>query len=165
MGGKNDANQEPKGGLMRDLFSLSDPLQAGYERIYESLCELREGFHRSGRLDDSNAKLDEVLKLFATYLAFRAGQIGAFPSVKSRNLIRELQDAFSATAALPQYQEEGRDSTFGAKPALVIRPGDESLAKDLIRLVRDCIDLAFDLRLSDTLSAITSAVTSKTLNT
>ena len=48
--------------------------------IYQGLVELREEFHRSGRLDDSNAKLDEVVKLFATYLAGRLGDIAGFPA-------------------------------------------------------------------------------------
>ena len=52
---------------MNDLFTRTDPLRDGYTRIYDALSELREGFHRSGRLDDSNAKLDEVSKLFATH--------------------------------------------------------------------------------------------------
>jgi hypothetical protein len=79
---------------MNDLFAARDPLREGYAEIYSALSELREGFHRSGRLDDSNAKLDEVSKLFATYLAFKNGKIPAFPTVRSEALIPELQAAF-----------------------------------------------------------------------
>ena len=61
------------------LFEDTHP-SAGYAPIYEGLAELREEFHRSGRLDDSNAKLDEVVKLFATYLAVRLGDIAGFPA-------------------------------------------------------------------------------------
>lgn len=131
---------------MSDLFDPADPLIAGYSRIYEALSELREGFHRSGRLDDSNAKLDEVSKLFATYLAFKNGQIPAFPTSNSPNLIVALQSAFAATVSLSQYQLHSGGSIFGSQPALAIRNGDEQLATELVRLVRDCIDLAFDLR-------------------
>ena len=53
------------------LFEDARP-SADYAPIYEDLAELREEFHRSGRLDDSNAKLDEVVKLFATYQIGRA---------------------------------------------------------------------------------------------
>lgn len=131
---------------MNKLFLPPDLLLEGYSRIYDALSELRESFHRSGRLDDSNAKLDEVSKLFATYLAFKNGQIPAFPTANSRALVAELQAAFAATVRLPQYQLCNGGSIFGSQPALVLRTGDESLAADLIRLVRDCIDLAFSLR-------------------
>lgn len=131
---------------MNDLFEPTDPLREGYARIYDALAELREGFHRSGRLDDSNAKLDEVSKLFATYLAFKNRQIPTFPKVDSPALVPELQSAFVATARLSQYQLGNGSSVFGAQPALAIRAGDESLAADLVRLVRDCVDMAFTLR-------------------
>ncbi|MDQ5909650.1 MAG: type restriction enzyme protein [Pseudomonadota bacterium] len=131
---------------MNDLFAPPDLLHDGYTKIYDALSELREGFHRSGRLDDSNAKLDEVSKLFATYLAFKNNQITLFPSVSSTALIPELQSAFAATIALPEYHLDSGGSIFGTQPALAIRSGDESLAKNLVKLVRDCIDLAFDLR-------------------
>ena len=131
---------------MHDLFTPRDHLTEGYSRIYEALSKLREGFHRSGRIDDSNAKLDEVSKLLATYLAFKNHQIPKFPTAHSPSLVSGLQTAFAATARLPQYQLDGGASIFGAQPSLVIRPGDESLAADLVALVRDCVDLAFDLR-------------------
>lgn len=131
---------------MNDLFSPADPLHDGYTRIYDALSELRESFHRSGRIDDSNAKLDEVSKLFATYLAFKNGQIPSFPSVSSPSLIPALRSAFEATVALSEYRLDSGRSIFGSQPTLALRDGDESLAKDLVRLVRDCIDLAFELR-------------------
>jgi predicted RNA methylase len=131
---------------MDTLFALPDDLQSGYARVYEGLSRLREAFHRTGRLDDSNAKLDEVSKLFAAYLSFRNGQIDGFPNHGSPNLIAALQTAFEATARLPQYQVGDGNSIFGARPALATRPGDEALASELIRVVRESIDLAFDLK-------------------
>ena len=38
---------------MNQLGLTLDPLISGYNGIYEKLSELRESFHRSGRLDDS----------------------------------------------------------------------------------------------------------------
>lgn len=132
---------------MNDLFSPpQDPLKDGYSRIYNCLSELREELHRSGRLDDSNAKLDEVSKLFATYLAFKNGQIPNFPTETSSSLIEGLHSAFAATVKLPNYTSQNGCSIFGIQPTLVIREGDESLAQDLVKLVRNCIDLAFILR-------------------
>lgn len=131
---------------MSDLFSSLDPVQSAYTRMYGALAELREGFHRSGRLDDSNAKLDEVSKLFAAYLAFKTGQIGAFPTAGAPSLIQKLQSAFAETVALPQYQLSGTGSIFGAQASLALRAGDEALAADLVQLVRDSVDVAFGLR-------------------
>ena len=33
------------------------------DMIYEILLNLREEFHSNGRIDDSNAKLDEIIKI------------------------------------------------------------------------------------------------------
>jgi hypothetical protein len=123
-----------------------DPLAEGYEAVYASLSELRESFHRSGRLDDSNAKLDEIAKLFATYLAFRRRLIPSFPTMGSAGLVEQLQRAFASAAALPQYTLADGRSIFGDQPTLVLRVDDDVLAKDLVGLVRQCVDLAYDLR-------------------
>lgn len=115
-----------------------------YQRIYADLVELRESFHRSGRLDDSNAKLDEVAKIFATYLAFKKGQIESFPAGQEPEIIRNLQKAFSQTVELPHYVKKSGDSIFGAQPGLILRLGDEALAAQLVALVRGAVDAAFD---------------------
>ncbi len=134
---------------MIDLFTYGDSSQQAYVSAYSAFSELRESFHRFGRMDDSNAKLDEVAKLFATYLAFRTGQIGTFPTPDSSMLIGELQAAFSETVELPQYQVEVGTTIFGSQPFLAIRPGDEKMAADMVRLVRRCVDWAFELRDTD----------------
>ena len=130
--------------MQQPIFD-DDVLNAGYGTIYAKLSELRESFHRSGRLDDSNAKLDEIAKLFATYLAFKKGLIPQFPSTDA-NLIEELQAAFAAAATLPQYALAGDHPIFGLQPTLILRAGDEVLANDLVQLVKQCVDMAFDLR-------------------
>lgn len=132
---------------MDAMTTKPDSLASGYTAVYASLAALRETFHRSGRLDDSNAKLDEVAKLFATYLAYRRGLIPTFPSIESQQLVTDLQSAFEAAAHLPQYiwSKSGR-SIFGAQPKLVLRDEDKSLARDLTSLVRQCVDLAYQLR-------------------
>ena len=131
---------------MIDLFAHSDPFQRSYRSAYEAFSALRESFHRVGRFDDSNAKLDEVSKLFATYLAAKLGQISGFPDPASPSLISDLQSAFMETAALSQYDLGSDNTIFGTRPTLSIRPGDELMAKEMVRLVRDGVDLAFDLR-------------------
>ena len=123
-----------------------DPLSEGYGGVYAALGALRESFHRSGRLDDSNAKLDEVAKLFATYLAYRRGMIPTFPTASSTALVLELQRSFGAATRLPQYIGSTGTSIFGSEPKLALRDGDEGLAAELVGLVRQCVDTAFQLR-------------------
>ena len=124
-------------------LQFSGPTDA-YTQIYEALSALRETFHRSGRLDDSNAKLDEVSKLFATYLSFRRGEISSFPSAQSPSLIADLHQAFEAAAMTPALRLNSGYSVFGTNPSLALREGDEILASQLVKLVRDGIELAFN---------------------
>ena len=131
---------------MDDSRFHHDVFKSGYRHTYDAFAALREGFHRSGRFDDSNAKLDEVTKLFATYLAAKLGQIEDFPDPDSDSLISELQSAFLQAAQLPQYDLGSGHTIFGARPILSIRSGDERMASDMVRLVRQGIDLAFELR-------------------
>lgn len=131
---------------MQNLFEHVDAVETGYADIYKTLAELRENFHRVGRLDDSNAKLDEVAKIFATYLAHKTGQISGFPTPDSVDPISELRGAFWDTACLPQYCLANGSSIFGANPELAIRPGDEDTALQMVKLARQGIDLSFEFR-------------------
>lgn len=119
---------------------------ADYAPVYEGLAELREEFHRSGRLDDSNAKLDEVVKLFATYLAVRLGDIPDFPAPvdhPGQDFVARLQACYAKAARLPYYVCASGLSIFGTAPALVLRESDVSLAVRLTRLVVRAVDDAF----------------------
>jgi len=127
------------------LFEDTHP-SAGYAPIYEGLAELREEFHRSGRLDDSNAKLDEVVKLFATYLAVRLGDIADFPAPVDHpgpDFVARLQACYAKAAELPYYTCPSGLSIFGSAPTLVLRESDASLAVRLTRLVMRAVDDAF----------------------
>jgi len=128
---------------MSDLFDQS-PLNASYSAIYKALSEMRELFHQTGRFDDSNAKLDEVVKLIATYLAFKRGLIEHFPkaSADDRKLISELQSSFNEAKNLKEYRNQDGSSIFGAKASLLLRKGDKVLAKTLIMLVQTAVDAA-----------------------
>jgi type I restriction-modification system DNA methylase subunit len=119
---------------------------ADYAPIYQGLAELREEFHRSGRLDDSNAKLDEVVKLFATYLAVRLGDIQNFPAPvdhPGKDFVARLQACYAKAAGLPYYVCPSGLSIFGDAPSLVLRESDVSLAVRLTRLVIRAVDDAF----------------------
>lgn len=124
----------------------SSILDASYSTIYDSLSYLREVFHKSGRFDDSNAKLDEVVKLLSTYIAYKRGLLDSFPQVdriRTDKLIPELQRTFKQAARLPCYVNQAGISIFGSAPSLALRAGDEALASDLLRLVENAVDIAF----------------------
>lgn len=128
---------------------MYSPLRASYAAIYDALSEMRELFHRTGRLDDSNAKLDELVKLIATYLAFRRGQIQAFPSGDEQNggrVIEYLRESFACAAKLDCYQHADGSSIFGQHPTLALRDGDELLAGALVTLVRHAVDASLTNR-------------------
>lgn len=127
------------------LFEMRN-LQSYYSSIYESLSHLREVFHKSGRFDDSNAKLDEIIKLISTYIAYKRGFLESFPCIEQtakQNLILELDSAFKKAAQLPCYLNQNGCSIFGKSPSLVLQKGDENLAIELLRLVENAIDAAF----------------------
>lgn len=121
-------------------------LALGYKAIYQSFGELRESFHRTGRLDDSNAKLDEVSKLFATYLSFKRGLINVFPDATDKQLVSKLQTAFVKTAQLDQYKLQNGGSIFGDMPSFALKDEDKEITKQLVEVVVGAIDLAFKLR-------------------
>jgi hypothetical protein len=131
-------------------MTSDDVLRGGYAAVYRSFGDLREAFHSSGRFDDSNAKLDEVTKLFAAYVAFRRGQISSFPKADDQNPVDSLQRAFAGASTLPEYRLPAGESVFGSAPTLGLRQGDDVLARQLIRLVRNSIDLAFELSANGT---------------
>ena len=132
---------------MLDLQTEFKP--SAYASIYSGMSALRESFHRSGRLDDSNAKLDEVAKLYATYLAFKMQLIKAFPAPGDRLILDKLQKAFVQAASLPIFQNFAGDSIFGANPTLSLRDGDEELAMRLVEVVREGIDIACEMRIGN----------------
>ncbi|HEX8491371.1 MAG TPA: N-6 DNA methylase [Pyrinomonadaceae bacterium] len=124
----------------------SPNLDTSYSTIYDSLGYLREVFHKSGRFDDSNAKLDEVVKLLSTYIAYKRGLLESFPQLhrtRTDKLIPELQRTFKQAARLPCYLNQAGGSIFGASPSLALRAGDETLAIDLLQLVENAVDIAF----------------------
>lgn len=141
----------------RDLWALNEG-GGGYQEIYDGLGELREAFHSHGRLDDSNAKLDEVVKLLSTYVAQRRGLIDGFPDLGEdaagkrgrAGVVEKLQASFKAAAALPCYRRSDGSSVFGKNLELALDVGDEVLAAALVKTVTGAVDHAFAARAEGT---------------
>ncbi len=143
--------------MKQQALSIGPDLDSTYQAIYGDLNELRELFHRSGRFDDSNAKLDEVVKLVAMYLAFKRQLIPVFPVLKrgavgrqvQTNVLSELRKTFDLTKRLPCYRNQDGSSIFGANPALNFQAGDEELATIMIDTVTRAMEHAFHHKLVD----------------
>lgn len=126
----------------RTLFDALDG-SATYSALYASLGELREAFHRSGRLDDSNSKLDEVVKIFATYIAFRLGDVADFPERGSRSspdFVKRLVSSFANAAKLPCFTRQDGQSIFGPNPSLELIREDGPLISQVVDLVSSAVD-------------------------
>lgn len=122
--------------MQQDLFALDN--RGTYARLNSALAEFREASHRDGRFDDSNAKLDELVKVVATYVAYQSRQITSFPSpegVNRRSLVAELQASFEAAAGLSCYRDGNGNSVFGKAPRLSFEERDERLVALMVRFV------------------------------
>jgi len=113
-----------------------------YSLFYEILLNLREYFHGYGRIDDSNSKLDEIVKII--YLSyFEAINNRRFCLSEVRTIAKtvfsdELQIApalrkmfESACNYSPLYSADGTN-VFGANPSLNIQPSENIFAEKLI---------------------------------
>ena len=113
-----------------------------YNQFYNILLNLREEFHRSGRIDDSNAKLDEVLKILITsYSLARRGIIFNIEYVRdfSQNkygnqnkIARSIKDIFSIESKNDIFINNDGSNIFGSKATLSLDNNDDSFAELLI---------------------------------
>ena len=109
--------------------------QESYKIFYRSLSELRQHLHATGRIDDSNAKLDELVKILSVCIASTRNWVG---KDKLENLVhfgrhngstvRELQDLFRECVKLEQFKNHDGTSIFGHNPALNLQDSDNEFA-------------------------------------
>lgn len=113
-----------------------------YSLFYDILLNLREDFHSYGRIDDSNAKLDEMIKLICTsYSLALSGRRFSLEYVRQVALDR-FDDQNKVAEALRYLcaQEMQKDlflnddgtNIFGSNPTLAIQPTEDDFAQKLI---------------------------------
>lgn len=119
-----------------------------YEQFYQSLKGIRDLFHKSGRFDDSNTKLDEITKLIVLYLY----QLEQCLNVNLKDLLFEYEHNPAYSIALELKQAFGTlltdkmllnadgTSIFGSAPQLAIQDNDNEFAYQLLKLVTETID-------------------------
>lgn len=119
---------------MNDLLT---PLDQPYVAIYRSLAEVRELFHKRGRIADANAKLDETIKLMAIHHARSRGHLEevlyAPLTVPESFTIDGLNAALAAVASRAPFVDASGRSIFGRHPSVAFEPGEEGLAFELFR--------------------------------
>ena len=114
------------------------------------LLAIRDTFHKTGRLDDSNAKLDEIVKLVALELAQIHYPNSRVPSLseilnRSKNsprfpLLSELNKYLVEASKLPIFTNDDGESLFGSAPVFALSDSEKSLAEELIALVLETLN-------------------------
>ena len=132
-----------------------------YELFYEILLHLRENYHSYGRIDDSNAKLDEIVKLIMLSYHYALNkQKFSLEFVKKESLARygdsekiamTLRGLFDFAIKESFFQNTDGTSIFGGNPSLNIQPSEDMFATRLISEIEkiDFINLTETNTLSD----------------
>lgn len=113
-----------------------------YSLFYDILLNLREYFHSYGRIDDSNAKLDEMIKLISvSYSMALKGERFCLEYIR-KIAVSLLGDENRIAEALcfvcervmngPLFINDDGTNIFGAHPTLSIQPTENDFAQKLI---------------------------------
>lgn len=113
-----------------------------YSMFYDILLNLRESFHSYGRIDDSNAKLDEIIKLICTSYSMALSGVQFSLEYIRQVALSQFGNQDMVAAALRyacenEMQKElfgNIDGTniFGSNPTLAIQPTENDFAQKLI---------------------------------
>ena len=132
-----------------------------YKLFYEILLGLREDFHSYGRIDDSNMKLDEIVKLIMlSYYQATKGKRFSLKVVKEYAKTHQNDESAVATALRGMFEEathfslyRNTDGTsiFGANPSLNIQPSENLFAERIISEIEkiDFVNLIEDSRVAN----------------
>lgn len=111
-----------------------------YLAIYEALQDVRETFHREGRISDANAKLEETVKILAIHYAYLKGLLDedSYHSLTDRRTFRvsTLNSLFAQLTKTSIFCRQGMGSIFGLTTSTVFEEGDENVAYELLNVVR-----------------------------
>ena len=113
-----------------------------YSLFYDILLNLRGYYHSYGRIDDSNAKLDEITKLIAiSYSMAKKGKKLDIAYVRT-NAENNQDKTFAIASTIRNIIEEetndkklrntDRTNNIGAKASLNIQPTEDDLAEKII---------------------------------
>ena len=115
------------------------------EKFNTGLIEMRELFHESGRLEDSNSKLDEITKLLCLEIASIRDAESKIPSlneilkmhINKDGLVNSLNKALLLTGTSEILTNYDGESLLGPNPKFNIAESEDLLARGLIQIVLD----------------------------
>ena len=107
------------------------------------LLEMRELFHGSGRLEDSNTKLDEIIKLLCLEIASVRDPQANVPGLRkilekhaeNKGLVGALNNALVLAGQSSILTNYDGDSLLGPNPKFNIAESEEPLARALAQIV------------------------------
>jgi type I restriction-modification system DNA methylase subunit len=141
------------------MIDLLTPLKQPYEAIYQSLNDVRELFHKRGRIADANAKLDETIKLMAIHYARLHSHLDVsfYKPLERRQTftIEGLNLALEIVATKPPFVDAEGRSIFGVSPNVAFEQGEEDLAFELFRSA--AIAISVQAQATDPLDVINEA--------
>lgn len=113
-----------------------------YDQFYSILLNLREEFHKNGRIDDSNKKLDEILKLLMiSYSLARKGKrfsleyVMEYSNKKYKNenkIAKALKSIFKEESTQTYFINNDGTNIFGDNPSLSLNDTEDEFAELLI---------------------------------
>lgn len=112
-------------------------------KFNDGLLDMRELFHQTGRLEDSNAKLDEVTKLLCLEIASARDSASKVPSLRTilkdwsngPGLVAALNKALIAAAESSTLTNFDGESLLGPNPKFNLAESENELAKGLAEIV------------------------------
>jgi type I restriction-modification system DNA methylase subunit len=123
---------------------------SAHHTFYTEISKLRDLFHKYGRFDDSNAKLDEIGKYIAIYIHQLHYSVpsdrnlhsilSAYKQDKSFKLVLQLKEIFASISTASIFCDAMGSSIFGDEPGLNIENTDSQFACALIELVLNSVD-------------------------
>jgi type I restriction-modification system DNA methylase subunit len=129
------------------LLSMDEELteKTLLQTFNRGLHDLREVFHKTGRLDDSNAKLDEVAKLLYLEIATAYEPKAKIPSLSSmlnrkdggRGIVADINNALEQAAQLRVFRNSDGESILGSHPRLNLADSEGDLAIRLATLISE----------------------------
>lgn len=117
--------------------------------FYSEIAKLRELFHKYGRFDDSNSKLDEISKYIAIYIYQLQNNsntnsftdlINDYEADSTYPLVHKLKNLFKNVACSDCFKNYDNTSIWGNQPTLHIDDKDSQFAYTLIKLVVNSVN-------------------------
>jgi len=118
--------------------------------FYNDIAKIRDLFHKYGRFDDANAKLDELSKYLCIYVFQKQNPklaqykisdlLYEFENNNSFKLVSKIQKLFKQIIEIDALKDANGKSIFGNSKELNISPNDNQFAYSLLKLICNAVD-------------------------